>query len=126
MAGAAGAKSPPSSGDVCEELAGGWQKGYCAANKIERLNTETGEYEPHNPTQGKGNSENNVVDPQKWVDESSANSAEDRASINNWIKKNIEKQKKLADDIQKTINNMKELIEKRKSGLDKQKTTSEN
>ena len=35
--------------------------------QIQKLNEETGKFEQFNPTEGKGNSKDNVVDPQKWI-----------------------------------------------------------
>jgi RHS repeat-associated protein len=34
---------------------------------IEKLNEETGEFEPYNPTEGKEHKESNIVDPQTWI-----------------------------------------------------------
>ena len=48
--------------------------------QIEKLNKETGEYEPYNPTEGKGNSEKNIVDPQKWITNSSNDNDNDNES----------------------------------------------
>lgn len=39
--------------------------------EIEKLDKKTGEFSPYNPTEGNGDSEKNVVDPQKWIDKSS-------------------------------------------------------
>ena len=88
--------------------------------QIERLNNETGEYEPYNPTQEKGNSEKNIVDPQQWINESSSNN-EASESYNTWLNNAISKQKKLAKEIQNIISEMKELIERRKSEIEKKK-----
>ncbi|ADB41247.1 Peptidase M23 [Spirosoma linguale DSM 74] len=35
--------------------------------QIERLNEESGKFEPYNPTEGKDRKESNVVDPQSWI-----------------------------------------------------------
>jgi murein DD-endopeptidase MepM/ murein hydrolase activator NlpD len=35
--------------------------------QIEKVNEETGEFEPYNPTEGKEKKESNVVDPQTWI-----------------------------------------------------------
>jgi len=35
--------------------------------QIEKYNSETGEWTPYNPTEGKEKSQSNVVDPQKWI-----------------------------------------------------------
>jgi murein DD-endopeptidase MepM/ murein hydrolase activator NlpD len=35
--------------------------------QIEKLNETTGKFEPIDPTEGKGKSEKNIVDPQKWI-----------------------------------------------------------
>lgn len=34
---------------------------------IQKFNTETGKWESFDPTEGKGKSEKNIVDPQKWI-----------------------------------------------------------
>ena len=36
--------------------------------EIQKFNFNTEKWEPFNPTEGKGNSKNNVVDPQDWID----------------------------------------------------------
>ncbi|WP_229707357.1 M23 family metallopeptidase [Sphingobacterium alkalisoli] len=35
--------------------------------EIQVFNEGTGEYDPYNPTQGKGNNADNIVDPQSWI-----------------------------------------------------------
>lgn len=91
--------------------------------QIERLNSETGEYEPYNPTEGKGNSEKNVVDPQKWITNNDNNSSSGEESNTIFIggfriKKNIEFEKK-SSEIKNLLNQMKELLDKKKADLDK-------
>jgi murein DD-endopeptidase MepM/ murein hydrolase activator NlpD len=36
---------------------------------IQKLNAKTGKWEAYDPTEGKGKSEKNIVDPQKWIKE---------------------------------------------------------
>jgi RHS repeat-associated protein len=90
--------------------------------QIERLNTETGEYEPYNPTQGKGNSESNVVDPQKWVSGSSSESSTDAEAsgpLSDMIKKAQQRLYKEIGAIKEIIQDMKDLLKKRQDDLDK-------
>jgi hypothetical protein len=59
---------------------------------IQKLNEETGEYEWYNPTEGKGNEEGNIVDPQKWItgnsSEGNGGSTEYTNSALGWAKSN--------------------------------------
>lgn len=59
---------------------------------IERKNAETGEWEWYNPTEGKGNEEGNIVDPQKWItgksSEGDGGSTEYTNSAPGWAKSN--------------------------------------
>lgn len=50
--------------------------------QIEKYNSETKEWEPYNPTEGKENRKENVVDPQDWIDKTNnkTEKAEDRSN----------------------------------------------
>ena len=57
--------------------------------QIEKKNSETGEYEPYNPTEGKGNKEKNIVDPQSWIKNpsgSTSNSEDSGSSVDETSK----------------------------------------
>lgn len=58
---------------------------------IERKNEETGEWEWYNPTEGRGNEEKNIVDPQKWITGKSSDDGgltEYTNSAPSWAKRN--------------------------------------
>jgi hypothetical protein len=57
--------------------------------QIEKKNSETGEYEPYNPTEGKGNKEKNIVDPQSWIKNpsgSTSSSGDSESSVDDTSK----------------------------------------
>ncbi len=90
--------------------------------QIERWNIETGKYEPYNPTEDKGNFEENVVDPQKWVNESSSEISTDTESsgpLSNLFKNAQLHLDKELGEIRQILYDIKELLKKRQDELDK-------
>jgi RHS repeat-associated protein len=84
--------------------------------QIEKLNPETGKFDKIDPTEGKGRSEDNVVDPQKWItgDDTGSQTSGSIAPIDSQIKSILkyidekQKEKEKAAEIEKIYNYIKE------------------
>jgi RHS repeat-associated protein len=77
--------------------------------EIQILNNETGEYEPYDPTEGKGNKMENIVDPQKWI----TRSTETETKKQELVKPKEQESRRISEqDLRKMFFLFKILIEK--------------
>ncbi len=66
---------------------------------IQKFNAKTGEWKSIDPTEGKGRSSKNIVDPQKWIKEDSSKKESKTIwnEFKDWINNNIFEKKKKND-----------------------------